>query len=190
MERLDKAVRKILTVKKSYGILDDPFPKEAWQASLASPEHLAVARQVADQGVTLVRNDGRLLPLAGSMQVPVVWPTEMAGYLQPLLTELPWLIPCYAPLKPAPEDVARVLETVRGAPAVLLGNEKLVVAAMRSPYDLTQIPSVSTYIAVYSDRPVAIQALAGLLTGRQFPRGLLPVDLPELYPRGWGMTTF
>jgi beta-N-acetylhexosaminidase len=208
MERLDKAVRKILTVKKSYGILDDPFPKEAWQASLASPEHLAVARQVADQGVTLVRNDGRLLPLAGSVQIPVVWPTEMAGYLQPLLTEHPWLIPCYAPLKPAPEDVARVLETVRGAPAILLGsynlnsntgwrdlilalgNEKLVVAAMRSPYDLTQIPTVSTYIAAYSDRPVAVQALAGLLVGRQFPRGLLPVDLPELYPRGWGMTTF
>jgi beta-N-acetylhexosaminidase len=208
LERLDGAVRKILTVKKDYGILDDPFPKEKWQASLASPEHLAVARQVADQGVTLVRNDGRLLPLAGSVQIPVVWPTEMAGYLQPLLTELPWLVPCYAPLQPAPEDVARVLETVRGAPAVLmgsynlnsntgwrdlilaLGNEKLVVAAMRSPYDLTQIPNVSTYIAVYSDRPVAVQALAGLLIGRQLPKGLLPVDLPELYPRGWGMTTF
>ena len=208
MARLDGSVRKILTIKKEYGILDDPFPKEKWQASLASPEHLAVARQVADQGVTLVRNDGKLLPLAGSMPIPVVWPTEMAGYLQPLLTELPWLVPCYAPLQPAPEDVARVLETVRGAPAVLmgsynlnsntgwrdlilaLGSEKLVVAAMRSPYDLTQIPNVSTYIAVYSDRPVALQALAGLLVGRQLPRGLLPVDLPELYPRGWGMTTF
>jgi beta-N-acetylhexosaminidase len=208
MERLDKAVRKILTVKKNYGILDDPFPKEKWQASLASPEHLAVARQVADRGVTLVRNDGKLLPLSGSMQIPVVWPTEMAGYLQPLLTELPSLVPCYAPLQPAPEDIARVLETVRGAPAVLigsynlnsntgwrdlilaLGNEKLVVAAMRSPYDLTKIPNVSTYIAVFSDRPVAVQALAGLLVGRQFPQGLLPVDLPELYPRGWGMTTF
>jgi beta-N-acetylhexosaminidase len=61
---------------------------------------------------------------------------------------------------------------------------------VRSPYDLTKIPNVSTYIAVFSDRPVAVQALAGILAGRQFPLGLLPVDLPELYPRGWGMTTF
>jgi beta-N-acetylhexosaminidase len=179
-----------------------------WQASLASAEHVAVARQVADLGVTLVRNDRKLLPLSGTTPIPVLWPTDYKSYLQPLLAELPWLVPCYAPLKPAPEDTARVLETVRGAPAVLvgsynlssntewrdlllaLGNENLVVAAMRSPYDLMQLPNVSTYLALYSDRPVAMQTLAGLLTGNQFPKGLLPVDLPELYPRGWGMTTF
>jgi beta-N-acetylhexosaminidase len=208
MERLDKAVRRILTVKKNYGILDDPYPKVEWQASLASAEHVAVARRVADLSVTLVRNDRKLLPLSGAEQIPVLWPTKYASFLQPLLAELPWLVPCYAPIEPAPEDTARVLETVRGAPAILVGSynlsrntgwrdlilalgaENLVVAAVRSPYDLTRIPNVSTYLAVYSDRPVAVQALAGLLTGNQFPRGLLPVELPELYPRGWGMTTF
>lgn len=208
MERLDASVRKILTVKKQYGILDDPYPKAKWQASLASAEHEAVARRVADLSVTLVRNDRKLLPLSGTTPIPVVWPAEMAEYLQPLLAEIPWLVPCYAPLQPAPEDLARVLETVRGFPAVLvgsynlnsnsgwrdlilaLGNENLVVAAVRSPYDLTRIPNVSTYLAVYSDRPAAMHALAGILTGNQFPKGLLPVELPALYPRGWGMTTF
>ncbi|NMC73902.1 MAG: glycoside hydrolase family 3 protein [Geobacteraceae bacterium] len=208
MERLDASVRRILTVKQNYGILDDPYPRVTWQASLASAEHTAVARRVADLGVTLVRNDRKLLPLTGTYSIPVLWPTEMKGYLQPLLAELPWLVPCYAPLQPAPEDTARVLETVRGAPAILVGSynlssntgwrdlilslgpENLVVAAMRSPYDLVHIPNVSAYLAVYSDRPVAMQALAGLLAGNRFPRGLLPVDLPGLYPRGWGMTTF
>lgn len=208
MERLDASVRRILTVKKEYGILDDPFPKVKWQASLASAEHVAVARRVADLGVTLVRNDQKLLPLSGTAPIPVLWPTEMKSYLQPLLAELPWLVPCYAPLQPAPEDTARVLETVRGASAILVGSynlssntgwrdlilalgaENLVVAAVRSPYDLVQIPKVSTYLAVYSDRPVAMQTLAGLLTGNQFPGGLLPVELPALYPRGWGMTAF
>lgn len=210
LERLNSSVRKILTVKQRYGILDDPFPKVEWQASLASPQHLAIARQVADLGVTLVRNDRKLLPLSGVAPIPVVWPTEMAGYLQPLLAELPWLVPCHAPLQPAPEDTARVLDAVRGAPVILVGsynlysnsgwrdlllalsneNLNLVVAAVRSPYDLVQIPSVATYLALFSDRPVALQALAGILTGNQFPRGMLPVDLPELYPRGWGMTVF
>lgn len=208
MERLDASVRRILTVKDSYGILDDPYPKVEWQASLASAEHMAVARRVADMGVTLARNDRKLLPLSWGTPIPVVWPTEMASYLQPLLSELPWLVPCYAPLQPAPEDTARVLEAVRGAPVILAGSYNLnsntrwrdlilsldsgnlVVAAMRSPYDLTRIPNVPTYLAVYSDRPASMQALAGIIAGRQFPRGLLPVELPELYPRGWGMTTF
>jgi beta-N-acetylhexosaminidase len=66
----------------------------------------------------------------------------------------------------------------------------VVVIAVRSPYDLTQMPEASTYLATYSDRPVALQALAELLTGRIMPQGRLPVELPGLYVRGWGMTTF
>jgi beta-N-acetylhexosaminidase len=113
-----------------------------------------------------------------------------------------------APLQAGADDIARVMDRVRGAPVILVGSynldrntkwrdliralagENLVVVAVRSPYDLTQLPGVGTYIATYSDRPVALQALSTLLTGRNQPKGHLPVELPELYPRGWGMTTF
>jgi len=208
MQRLNESVRRILVMKEAYGILDDPMPVKKWQASLASEEHVAVAREIAVEGITLVRNERKLLPLSGTAPVPVVWPAEVSGYLQPLLAELPWLVPCMAPLQAGADDIARVMDRVRGAPVILVGSynldrntkwrdliralagENLVVAAVRSPYDLTRIPGVGTYIATYSDRPVALQALAALLTGRNPPRGHLPVELPELYPRGWGMTTY
>lgn len=208
MKRLDESVRRILAAKQRYGVLDNPFPVIRWQADLASPEHLAVARQVSDNGITLVRNDKGLLPLSDSAPIPVVWPTEVSSYLQPLLAELPNLVPCLVPLQPSADDIARATEAVRGAPVALaasynldrntgwltllksINGDNLVVIAVRSPYDLMQFPEAATYLATYSDRPVALQSLAGLLTGRILPRGHLPVDLPGLYERGWGMTAF
>ncbi|MFZ4437258.1 MAG: glycoside hydrolase family 3 protein [Syntrophales bacterium] len=207
-KRLDESVRRILVAKQSYGVLDDPFPIKSWQASLASAEHLAVAREVAVGGITLVRNDKGLLPLASASPVPVVWPTEMIKYLQPLLAELPGLVPCLVPLQPTADDIVQAVNTIKGAPVVLavsynldrntgwlnllkaINGDNVVVIAVRSPYDLIQLPEASTYVAIYSDRPVALQAAAELLTGRIMPRGRLPVELPGLYSRGWGMSTF
>jgi beta-N-acetylhexosaminidase len=208
MKRLNASVRRILAAKQAYGILDAPFPDNNWQAALATPENLAVADEVALDSITLVRNTNGLLPLSDSVPIPIVWPTEMASYLLPLLTEMPNLVPCYAPLQPAIDDIARVAETIAGAPAVVaasynldrnsgwleliraINGENLAVVSVRSPYDLMQIPETTTYLATYSDRPVAVKTLAGLLTGRITPKGHLPVDLPGLYDRGWGMTTF
>lgn len=208
MTRLDDSVRRILEAKRSYGLLDKPFPIKSWQASIASPEHLAVAREVSVGGITLVRNGKGLLPLSGSSPVPVIWPTEVSNYLQPLLTALPNLVPCLVPLQPTADDIARATNIVKSSPVVLAGSynldrnlgwrnllktiygDNVVVVAVRSPYDLTQMPEASTYLATYSDRPVALQALAELLTGRIMPQGRLPVELPGLYVRGWGMTTF
>ncbi|HEX9022466.1 MAG TPA: glycoside hydrolase family 3 N-terminal domain-containing protein [Geobacteraceae bacterium] len=208
MKRLDDSVRRILVAKLGYGVLDYPFPIRSWQASLASPEHLAVAREVSVNAITLVRNGKGLLPLSGAAPVPVIWPTEMSKYLQPLLDELPFLVPCLVPLNPTPEDIARAVDIVRGAPVALaatynldrnagwlsllkaVNGDNVAVIAVRSPYDLLQLPASSTYLATYSDRPVAMRALAELLTARIMPRGRLPVELPGLYERGWGMTAF
>lgn len=208
MARLDDSVRRILAAKQRYGLLDNPFPVSRWQDSIASPEHLEVARQVSVTGITLVRNGKGLLPLSDTSPIPVVWPTELSRYLQPLLDALPNLVPCLVPLQPTADDITQAAEVVRGAPVALaasynldrnagwlsllktINGDNLVVVAVRSPYDLMQIPEADSYLATYSDRPVALKALAELLTGRIMPRGRLPVELPGLYERGWGMTTF
>jgi beta-N-acetylhexosaminidase len=70
------------------------------------------------------------------------------------------------------------------------GGYPLVVVALRTPYDLLAFPEVDTYIAAYGFRHVTLEALAELLWGKIPPRGKLPVDLPGLYPLGYGMEHF
>lgn len=55
---------------------------------------------------------------------------------------------------------------------------KLVVAAVRNPFDLREFPEVGTYFATYENRPVAMQSLAKALTGRMTAEGALPVTIP------------
>jgi beta-N-acetylhexosaminidase len=66
----------------------------------------------------------------------------------------------------------------------------LVVIALRAPYDLLAFPEVDTYIAAYGFRRVTLEAIAQLLWGVISPRGKLPVELPGLYPLGYGMEHF
>lgn len=62
---------------------------------------------------------------------------------------------------------------------VLLGSvpAALVAASMRNPYDLSAFPEVPAYLACYEDLPNTLQALAGILDGRQQAKGKLPVTL-------------
>ena len=62
--------------------------------------------------------------------------------------------------------------------------------ALRSPYDLLQVPRAEAYLCTYGDTPVSLKALGSLLMGELLPRGKLPVELPGFYPQGWGMESF
>jgi beta-glucosidase len=63
---LDDAVRRVLRVKFALGLFDDPYrysDPEREAALLLSPEHLAVARDVARKSIVLLKNEDDLLPL-------------------------------------------------------------------------------------------------------------------------------
>ncbi len=73
---LDRAVRGVLRVKFMLGLFDHPFtdPK---LVSLAerTPEHLAISLRSARESMTLLKNDGHLLPLSESTQrIAVIGP--------------------------------------------------------------------------------------------------------------------
>jgi beta-N-acetylhexosaminidase len=59
----------------------------------------------------------------------------------------------------------------------LMPDVKLVVAALRNPYDLQKFPQVRTYLACYENRPLAMKSLAKVLAGHLEPQGKLPVTL-------------
>jgi beta-N-acetylhexosaminidase len=75
--QLDASVLKILKAKASVGLFRsrvvdlDELPKR-----LAKPENLALAQQISDDAVTLVRDNGKLLPLKQSGTVAAALPYQ------------------------------------------------------------------------------------------------------------------
>jgi beta-glucosidase len=72
LERIDDAVRRILTVKFELGLFESPFSDESLLDQVGSDEHRALAREAVSRSVVLLKNEGGLLPIAGEAPVIVV----------------------------------------------------------------------------------------------------------------------
>ncbi|MFO8175976.1 MAG: glycoside hydrolase family 3 N-terminal domain-containing protein [Longimicrobiales bacterium] len=72
-ERLDRSVLKLLRTKESLGLdRNRQVPLEEVGRSVGIPAHEAVAQEVADRSMTLLRNDRNLLPLLGTRTARVL----------------------------------------------------------------------------------------------------------------------
>jgi beta-glucosidase len=73
---IDDAVRPILAVKVRLGLFEHPYTDETLLAQVvALPEHRQEARRAAQRSMVLLRNEGRLLPLAKTLKnVAVIGP--------------------------------------------------------------------------------------------------------------------
>jgi beta-glucosidase len=73
---IDAAVRPILAIKVRLGLFEQPYTDESKLAQVvALPEHRREARLAAQRSMVLLRNQGRLLPLAKSVKnVAVIGP--------------------------------------------------------------------------------------------------------------------
>jgi len=66
-ERLDESVRKVLELKASLGLHKARLVDlEEVAREVAQPENLAVGQRIADEAITLVRDNGQVLPLKPS----------------------------------------------------------------------------------------------------------------------------
>ena len=66
---LDQAVLRVLAIKERLGLFDDPFARHdsANEHRLVGhPDHLALARQLAEESLVLLKNDKALLPFKAS----------------------------------------------------------------------------------------------------------------------------
>ncbi len=80
---LDRAVRSVLRVKFALGLFDHPFVDPTLNARAhRSPEHLALSLESARESMTLLKNDGHLLPLSKSVQrIAIIGPNaDVARY--------------------------------------------------------------------------------------------------------------
>jgi beta-glucosidase len=64
MERVDDAVRRILSAKFELGLFEQPFGNEALLSLVGSEEHREVAREAVRKSLVLLKNEAAALPMA------------------------------------------------------------------------------------------------------------------------------
>ena len=64
IERIDDAVRRILTVKFEMGLFEQPFSNPDLFALVGSQEHRTLAREAVAKSMVLLKNDNEVLPIA------------------------------------------------------------------------------------------------------------------------------
>src|SRR6476661_5992896 len=221
---LDAKVRRVLELKFGRGLVASPYADPAAVSSVVgTPEHLAAADAVTDRTTTLVKNDGGTLPLAVSGKKVLVagYGVSVTSTLADALAAKGATTAVrQTGTSPTDAQVADAVSAANGSDAVVVttmkawdtsvtdkraGQQKLVkallatgkpvvVVATRDPYDIAYFTQAPTYLATYSYSPVAIDALARVITGEVSPSGKLPVDIPVagqpttvLYPFGHGL---
>ncbi|GGU43818.1 beta-N-acetylhexosaminidase [Nocardioides albus] len=72
--------------------------------------------------------------------------------------------------------------------ALLDTDTPVVVTAMRNPYDVTSFPEAATVLNTYGYTSHQLESLVRVLYGEVDPSGKLPVEIPDLYPLGHGLS--
>jgi beta-N-acetylhexosaminidase len=203
--RLDGAVRRVLMAKSRFDLRSDTRRDGEVRWRVGTAEHKALARGIAGQAITLLRDNASLLPLASDARLLVIEPQDALGLGKALdATTFP------IEANPSAAEIRKATGAVEGGCTVLVattnarqntGQAQLVqsllaaqtpviVVAVLSPYDLMAFPSAPTYVASYGANPPLLEALAAVLRGRTKPGGRLPVELPGLHPVGAGLGDF
>ncbi|WP_375391590.1 glycoside hydrolase family 3 N-terminal domain-containing protein [uncultured Sphingomonas sp.] len=74
---VDRAVRRVLAVKRALGLFDDPYRSldpARETADIRLPATVALAREAARKACVLLKNDGQLLPLAKDRAIALIGP--------------------------------------------------------------------------------------------------------------------
>ncbi|MFH1537373.1 MAG: glycoside hydrolase family 3 N-terminal domain-containing protein [bacterium] len=136
MERVDDAVRRILRVKKKYGLFDNPAPTPADEYRERAEKNLAESRRIARNTITVVKNNG-VLPLDrdGAERILVVCPgsyftVPLMEMVFPVGTSLASKMKKVAPgvkvvtydLKSLERDTAKALEQSEEADTIVFGS--------------------------------------------------------------------
>ena len=72
--RIDQSVRRILTLKAELGLFEQPFPDDAAAGRFGDRRAAQVARRAAREAITLLKNDGGVLPLRKDARILVTGP--------------------------------------------------------------------------------------------------------------------
>ncbi|WP_435156896.1 beta-N-acetylhexosaminidase [Haladaptatus sp. DFWS20] len=198
--RIDRSVRRILRAKRMY----DAGTVEVAQWDDAAEDCRAIARTVAERGVTLVRDDAGNLPLSdepitvyefdggrGSLAeevrddggafaaaLSVAGVTVDASVItgETLASES---AAAGCPTVVRTSNAASNPEQAATVRNLVAGGTDVIVVATSNPYDLAAFPGVETYLTTYDGTPPSLAAAADVLVGIRSSTGRLPVTIPD-----------
>ncbi|MBI5510493.1 MAG: beta-N-acetylhexosaminidase [Deltaproteobacteria bacterium] len=206
--RLDQSVRRILATKLKRGLFARAVEPLATvlEGGNRNPLHEQVATRIAREAVTLVKNNGEVLPLR-SVRYRKVAVLAPPGPLANILAAEPNVEVLTVPYIPSRErrreDVSEAIAMARGADLLVMAVVNryhvemakavtkalpylpVAVVSLASPYYLASIPDVDAYVCTYSYLEDAQIAAAQALLGRSPMVGRLPVTIPGLAPYGF-----
>lgn len=192
--RIDQSVRRLLRLKFVLGLFDNPFVEEAHLKDVfGNPESISAGQSSQERAMTLLKNEGEILPLVGhpSVYVRNIDPAVAANYATLVDTpeqadfailrlETPWV----------PIDINnRFAYGFHHGDLDFKGEAKEEILAICA--------KVPTIVVIYLDRPavipeisVAARALLGefgasdeavlnVIFDRARPEGRLPFELPS-----------
>ncbi len=253
--QINASVLKILRAKASLNLNKSRLVDLTQISEIVSrPDSLEFAQQVADAAVTLVRDNGQVLPFAKTSGTPLQpasyqaqaspgttttapGPTvaivisddirsewgrafevelrrrvsplkvffvdgKIAGPMTPVILDAAnqaqkVIVAAYVVPTAAKQTVVNGqltnsvgLNDANGAlMAQLLQADaaKIAVVAMGNPYLVMNFPGVQTYLCTYSNAPTSERAAVKALFGEMQVHGKLPVSLPGIAERGFGL---
>lgn len=209
--RINEALDRIMALKEKLALDEPQLPWTEAEAAIGTEENRAVAKRWSEASVTLVKNEGGLLPISRSESTLVLWPEivpvsvadEMLsgeGSLGSFLSELGAKVverkmnavnpladlDSYSQIIVVTYDASKhPLEREIACEAVRLAPDRTIAVSVRNPLDLLLYPDVKAYLAVYECRPLALAAVAKALLGDLEPAGKLPLEISAAYPFGW-----
>ncbi|MCL6474282.1 MAG: beta-N-acetylhexosaminidase [Firmicutes bacterium] len=202
--RLNHAVTRVFTAKQRFLSALPTAEGEPWR----EPAHDALEQEIARASIAVVRsarNKGYRLRKGETLavisahhslprlaeEIRRYQPDALVAHLEPALPEeqvqealqrLASVKQCLfatAPPEPwsdAPIDQAKQAELARALHKRF--GERLIVVALREPYDIRRFPEVDNYLCTFGYRPCSLRALADALFGLFTPQGKPPVSLP------------
>jgi beta-N-acetylhexosaminidase len=210
LQNFDVTLNRLLDAKLRYGILDQP--------SVPAPDlaaNAAAALDIARSSITLLHNDGKVLPLRGRVYVISTTTAD--------ITPLPGDSDLATELERSRADVmgrkfgttigdsviTNVLDEAKSADVVVVGvadiginDDQLklvlrlaaakptVLVSLRGPYDVSIAPNVAACVCAYDGRVPTLRALTEILSGTRKPLGSLPVTVSSRFPIGSGLHEF
>ncbi|MDQ0160812.1 beta-N-acetylhexosaminidase [Alkalibacillus salilacus] len=209
-ERIESSVERILSLKIERGIIrqENPTPIEDKIANateiVGADEHQQLEQEVANQSITMVKNENDALPLSEDSQGEIV----VVG--DTFVNDLGNAISKYNDQTTVIETSGNLSEsnqeTIANADAVIAGSytynvngrspdnpvmsmidsldsmtdAPVISVGIRNPYDIMAYPNVDGYLTQYGFNEASFDATAATIFGENEPTGQLPVTIPTL----------
>jgi len=200
---LDRAVRSVLRVKFSLGLFDNPLVKSELNASVhRSPDHLQLSLESARQSMTLLKNEGGLLPLSKSLRrIAVIGPNadvarygdyeqELNGLHIGLLEGLRRTLPVGTVVYDSGSDIPAAVAKAKDAEVVVLGlgesPETSGEGRDRSNLDLPGNQEELLEAVVATGKPIVLVLENGRPLTIRWAKEHVPAILEAWYPGEFG----